>query len=171
MKALRAFLGKLAGVAVLFGFFFGVLVLLFAPLELAKKARAEHWPARQGVVTLSYVRQAGGWGRTARYDRPEICGEYLDTRARFCITHVRLGEFRWGTGTAAAEADVRHYPPGRKVDVFHDPDDPRETLLEARSPWTAMVVLCVLGAIGLLLPVALWIIGRIISRRASASPG
>ncbi len=145
--------------ALLAGLMFGLFAVIAAPVEMYRKAAAEDWPARKGVITLSYAsRKRGSKGGT--YFRPEICGDYLDTHERFCITRERFGDFRWGAGESAVRETVGRYPVGRVIDVHYDPANPKETLLEARSSWREMQVLLGVGIALLLIPVLLWLGGR-----------
>lgn len=154
-------LHKIVGVVLLAGILFGLFVAVTLPFEVFKKLDAENWPARTGVITQSYVHEQRGSG-VAPYSKVEICGNYQDTGERFCVRHVRFGGFRWGGGRAKALETVARYPVGRQVEVHYSSDDPRDTVLEARSPWTEMIVLGGLGAAFLLVPVLLWVFrGRI----------
>jgi hypothetical protein len=166
LATVRSALGTLLGIAILLGFFVGLIAVVFVPAEMRKMSRAETWPARKGVITTSYARRVPGGYRTGPSWRPEICGRYRDTAQRFCIARVRYGGIRWGGGKAAAEEVVARHPVGAEVDVFVSPADPRETVLDPHPSWTPMVVLLSLGVGFLLLPVVLWMF-----RRPVASPG
>jgi hypothetical protein len=73
----------LTGFAILAGMLFGLFVIVVAPFEMWKKAEAETWPARKGVITTSHAaHQQGGAGGRA-YWKAEICGTYKDKA--FCI--------------------------------------------------------------------------------------
>lgn len=152
--------GQLIGFLLLTGIVFGLFAVVAAPIEMFQKARAESWPARKGVVTVSYARQQrGGFGRnpSGPYWTGEICGKYLDSGEMFCIARVRYGGFRFGAGKASALATVARYPVGREIEVYYDPEDPKETVLEPRSSWREMFTLLGLGIGFLLLPVFLWL--------------
>ena len=149
---------KFLGYVILAGIVFGLFVVVVAPFKIFKKLEAEKWPSRKGVITLSYASYIRGFGSTGSpHWRSEICGTYSDNGERFCVRHVRLGGFRWGEGKASAFETVAKYPVGREVDIYCSPEDPKETLLEARSPWKEMFVLMGLGIGFLLLPVLLWV--------------
>jgi len=149
--------GKLAGAALLLGFAFGLILMVFVPLEMFRKAEAEGWSSsRKGVITLSSASRRPYNDRPGRRSvswRSEICGTYKDNGERFCVSRVRYGDFGWEAG--AREAAAR-YPVGREVDVYHSPDNPKETILEPVSPWTRMFVLLGIGIGLVLLPVVLW---------------
>jgi hypothetical protein len=153
---LKNALRKIIGIVLLAGILFGLFVVVTIPFEMSKKAQAEGWPSRKLVITQSYASdQRGSTG--ARYSKVEICGKYADTGERVCVRRVRYGGFRWGGGKAGALEAVARYPVGSEVDIYYSPDDPKETVLEARSPWTEMFVLLGLGIAFLLLPVILWV--------------
>jgi len=137
-----------------------LFVMAAIPFELYKKSQAESWPSRTGVITKSFTsRQSGSSGRSgsAPYVKAEICGAYKDNGEAFCVTRVRYGGFRFGEARRSAEETVARYPVGTTVDIHYSPDDPKETVLEASSPWTEMFVLLGLAIVFLLLPVILWL--------------
>ncbi len=150
-------LGKMAGVALLLGAAFGLILLAFVPFEMFKKAEAEGWSSsRKGVITLSSASRKTYHNAPRRHSvswRAEICGIYKDDGERFCVSRVRYSDFGW---EARAREAVAQYPVGREVDVYHSPDDPKETVLEPISPWTRTFALLGIGIGLVLLPVVLW---------------
>jgi hypothetical protein len=152
-------LGKIGGFVILVGIVFGLFIVIVAPIEMYRKAQAEHWPARSAVITKSFSDRRGGVTRST-YWKAEICGTYKDGGEFFCVDSIRYGGFRFGAGKQAAEAAVAKYPVGAEVAVYYDPDDPRETVLEARSSWKEMYVLLSLGIGFLLLPFVLWLLRK-----------
>jgi uncharacterized protein DUF3592 len=156
MDTLKTVLGKVAGVVLLAGILFGLFAIVTVPIEMSKKAEAENWPSRKAVITKSYADYRRGSGKSGGYYRTEICGRYADTEQPFCVTRIRFGGFRFGAGKASALETVAKYPAGAEVDIYYSPDNPKETVLEARSPWTEMYVMLGLGTGFLLLPVLLW---------------
>ena len=159
MQSVKAGLGKVVAVAIVLGFFFGVLSVVFVPVELHKMAEAREWPSRRGVLTLSYARRVSSAGR-APYWRPEIGGTFLDTGEKFWITRVRYGDFRFGGGKAGAEEAVAKYPAGREVDVYFAPTSPGEKILEPLAPRTTMHVTLGLGIGFLIVPVGLFLLRK-----------
>ena len=148
---------KLMGYVILAGIVFGLFVVVVAPFEMFKKMEAESWPSRKGVITLSYASYISGFGSTGSpHWKAEICGNFNDNGERFCVRHVRFGGFRFGEGKESAFETVARYPVGREVDIYYSPDNPKETVLEARSSWNEMFVLMGLGIGFLLLTVLLW---------------
>lgn len=151
--------GKILGFILLAGIAFGLFVVVTIPFEVLKKAEAEDWPARKGVVTLSYAshkRGSGGKTGGTTYYRAEVCGYYKDNGEKFCVARIRYGGFRFGEGKASVLATVARYPAGSEIDVHFSPGDPKETVLEARSSWTEMMTLFALGIAFLVLPLLLW---------------
>lgn len=154
------FFGKVIGFLLLAGILFGLFVLVTAPFEMLKKSEAESWPSRPGVVTKSYASYHRGSASKhggGPYWKAEICGTYKDTQEKFCVSRIRYGDFRFGAGQASALETVAKYPAGSEVNIHYSPEDPKETVLEARSSWTEMLVLLGLGAGFLALPLLLWI--------------
>jgi hypothetical protein len=150
---------KVLGYVLFAGLAFGLFVVAVIPYEMYRKSQAETWPSRAGVITKSFTsRQSGSAGRTgAPYVKAELCGTYKDNGEAFCVTRVRYGGFRFGEGRGSADETVARYPVGTPVDIHYSPDDPKETVLEASSPWTEMFILLGLAVAFLLLPVLLWL--------------
>ena len=158
-RSITAALEKVAAVAIVVGFLFGLLSVVCVPFELHKMAQARDWPSRRGVITLSYARRVSSPGR-APYWRTEIGGTFLDKGEKFWITRVRYGDFRFGGGKARAEEAVATYPAGREVDVYYSPASPSEKILEPFGPPTTMHITLGLGIGFLLVPVGLYMLRK-----------
>lgn len=159
MSAIKVKLGKLFGYVLLAGILFGLFTIVAVPIEMAKMAAAEKWPSRKGLITKSFADRHTST-RRAPWWRAEICGTFMDNGEKFCVRRVRYGSFRFGSGEAEAREAVAKYPAGREADIYYSPSNPKETVLEARTSWNAMVTLLGLGIGFLLLPVLLWLFRR-----------
>jgi hypothetical protein len=156
MDRIKSILAKAAGYVLLIGLLFGLFVVITVPFELTRMVSAESWPARKGIVTLSYPSRKSTTGRPA-YWRPEICGKYQENGARFCVSRVSFGTFIFGSGEAEARAISAKYPVGLEIDVYYSPDNPKETILDPHPSWSAMLTLLGIGVGFLVIPVVLWI--------------
>lgn len=157
---MRNTLGTIVGFLLLAGIAAGLVLVVTLPFEMAKKAEAESWPSRKAVVTKSYVsRHRGGAGKFPRgpYAKPEICARYTDNGEEVCAARIRYGAIRLGEGETTARDTIARYPVGREIDVYFSPGDPKQTVLEAVSPWTEMYALLGVGIVLLLLPLVLWV--------------
>ena len=148
---------KALAVLLLFGMLFGALALVFVPYDLWRMARAREWPSRKVEIVTSYALSHRS-SRGGRYWDAQICGRALDSGERLCITRVRFGSFRWGEGREAAEAAAARYPVGSIADLYYDPADPRERILEPHAPATTLIAILGVGIAFLLTPLALWLI-------------
>ena len=137
---------------------------MVTPFEMLKKAEAEAWPSRKGVITKSYASHKRG-SKNVLYYAPEICGEYKDNGEKFCISRVRYGGFLFGDRKEYAFETVAKYHVGKEVDVYFSPKNPKETVLEAHSSWREMKTLFGLGIVFLLLPLFLWLFRKKIDPR------
>ena len=95
---------KIIGFVLLAGIAFGLFVVVTIPFEMVKKAEAEGWPSRKGVITHSYVSQQRG-STGAPYSKVEICGKYKDTGERFCVG---------ASGTAAFGGEAARQAPSKR---------------------------------------------------------
>ena len=85
------------------------------------------WPTAQGVVTSSRVERketrTRGGGYNAHYDADVAYRYAVGGRSYESSTFV-FGVSHSFPDSAAAQAEVDAYPPGRPVRVFYDPRDP-----------------------------------------------
>jgi uncharacterized pyridoxamine 5'-phosphate oxidase family protein len=150
-------LGKLAGLLLLACIIFAMIVMVFAPIEMMQKADAETWPSRRGVITTSTASDARNARNIFPWWRVEICGTYRDNGEDFCITRIRFGRLEYADSRASALEKVAKYPIGREVDVYYSPQNPKLTVLVAKSSWGEMIALVAIVGFFLLLPVLLWV--------------
>ena len=134
-----------------------MIVMVFAPIEMMQKADAETWPSRRGVITTSTASDARNARNIFPSWRVEICGTYRDNGEDFCITRIRFGRLEYADSRASALEKVAKYPIGREVDVYYSPQNPKLTVLVAKSSWGEMIALVAIVGFFLLLPVLLWV--------------
>lgn len=159
---MKRVLEKIVGLLLLVGILLGLFFVATAAIESWQKAQAENWPSRKAVVTMSSTSlvRGSGIGRVggaSNYWRANVCADYVDTGKRVCVSRVRYGEFAIGRWESAAREAAARYPKGREVDVHYSPQNPNHTVLEARTPWTEMLVLLAVGVGLLLLPALLYV--------------
>lgn len=152
---LKDLFGKVVGFLLLGAAAMGLFTTVVVPYEMYRKAQAEDWPSRKGVLTVSYAARKRG-SKGEQYWTPVICGTYRESGEKVCVHRVRFGGFRFGEGRSEAHEAATKYPVGREVDVYYSPDDPKDIVLEARSSWKEMSILFGLGMFFLLIPVFLW---------------
>jgi hypothetical protein len=153
---LKNILEKIFGFVLLGCILFALFILVTAPFKIYQKAVAESWPSRKAIVTKSFAssnrdrKQGVTW-------RQVLCGTYKDNSESFCVGRFRYGGFRFGTGKRSAVEAAAKYAAGQEVDIYYSPDNPRKTVLEARSPWTEIYILVGLAGFFLLIPVFIWL--------------
>ncbi len=69
----------------------------------------------------------------------------------------RYGGFRFGTGERSAVEAAAKYSAGQEVDIYYSPDNPKKTVLEARSSWDEIYILVGLAISFLMIPVFIWL--------------
>lgn len=134
----------------------GVVVLYLAShtiTDLASALQSTSWSTAPGRVTLSEVTKlkstdaksrttAVTWHATIEY-RYTVGGQAYDG------DQIWFGQYKSSNDDVAREA-VQAYPEGRKITVYHDPDEPHSAVLQSGvfpSTW-------VLPGFGLLFAVA-----------------
>ena len=137
-----------------------MFVVVTAPIEMYEKAQAESWPSRKGLIKTSYANQGFGFsiGRNGRpYWKAKICGTYKDNGEKFCISRVRLGLHVGDQTRSGVLETAARYPVGSEVDVFYNPENPKDTTLESHSSWHEMFTILGIGIVFSMLPVFLWV--------------
>ncbi len=151
---------KILAVAILFGFFAGWITVFGCLAELHGLNAAQSWEKRRGVITHSYARHVRGAGR-GRYWDVQIAGTYVGTDQTFQAARTGYG-FEMSVNTRAhADRLTARYPVGLELDVFQDPDHPRNAILvrdNSRAPtYYALGVGLFFGV----LPFLLYVFGRL----------
>jgi hypothetical protein len=120
-------------------------------------AASEAWPSVTGEITLSdvthSVRQSSSGGNKWRYI-PRLEYRYEIDGAEFTNDNIQFVSVSWEfKDRFKAERVTKPYPVGRKIDVFYDPEDPEESVLQKGSvggaPWGYIIgsVMLVLGVV------------------------
>jgi hypothetical protein len=160
LAKLRIALEALLGWTLVAGFLVGLLLVVAVPFELWRLSDARDWPSRPGVITHASIQRHRGTHKNPGYWSAEINGRYRDADQRFWISRVRYGDIRiWRRKKDCQEA-VARYPIGTEVDVFFDPENPRETILEPLAPARDLEIALVLGAGFVLTPFLLYTFRR-----------
>lgn len=112
-------------------------VFLFLGLRVNRRAAASrHWRSTNGVILASYVDRrsslsSGGGRNTAFY--PVVLYQYTVDGQSFRGSQRAFGsEIGYGW-TRPAQNAVDRYPVGATVDVFYNPVNPSDAVLERRS--------------------------------------
>lgn len=153
---MKSILRKIFGFVLLGGIIFGLFTLVTAPFEIYQKAVAESWPSRKAIVTKSFASSNRGRKEGVTW-RPVLCGTYMDNGEEFCVGRFRYGGFRFGSGERSAVEAAAKYSAGQEVDIYYSPDNPKKTVLEARSSWDEIFILAGLAIFFLLIPVFIWL--------------
>lgn len=155
MNRLRDIFGKIIGISLLFGFFAGLIAVVFVPVEMSKMAEARTWPSRPGIITQSSASEVFS-KRSGSHWTYVIRGTFNDTGEPFVITKVRYGDFSLGKGKFKSQETVARYPRGSTVQVFYSPAHPRSMILEPFASWDEMFLILGIGVGLVLLPVVLY---------------
>lgn len=137
------------------------VILAVIILRSRGKARASrNWSRTTGRVIVSKVerrqsRTSSGGYNTAYY--PVVEYEYTVNGQRYQTTRVRFGtQVGWGRPERAQNA-VDQHPAGSMVQVFYDPADPAEAVLEQASSSASQWLGCIIiGIIAIVVMVAIF---------------
>ena len=109
------------------------LVFLIIVLRAGAKVRAsKNWPTTPGRVLNSYIeprRSRSGRGTSTAY-YAVVFYEYMVNGQRLQSNRIRFGSDLGYGWTSPAQKTVDQYPPGAMVEVFFNPADPSEAVLQ-----------------------------------------
>jgi hypothetical protein len=129
--------------------FFAILGLagcLFGLHWMKKQADSKNWPSASGTITFSGWRESqdqDGHIRTTSY--PDIRYEYVVSERTYKNDQVGFWNIplnRGGSGGIARDI-VRKYNKGDSVEVFYNPNDPKDSVLDRElvSIWVLSIPL------------------------------
>lgn len=123
--------------------FFGVmaaLALLFGRAISHAASRAADWPSTWGVIEASGVEnfQTIENGRAKTLKRANVVYSYQVKGNTYRSDRIAIFRFKAASNLAALVGGVaKKYPPGKPVEVFYDPGNPAEAVLDRRASGTA----------------------------------
>jgi hypothetical protein len=112
----------------------GVILYMLVSHVMAVADAHSRFQTTQGTVVTSTVhveRKASKHGRsrsTVYYYRPDITFRYSVDSKEYVSSRYGLSEFST-SDRPVAQAAVDRFPPGKGVEVYFDPDDPKEGVL------------------------------------------
>ena len=114
----------------------GFCLILFLGWPVLQKAKASaEWPSTEGTVTDSEViRSQDDDG--VQY-KPEVLYSYQVEEEDYQQSNIRY-DGNWSTNSPTyANKTVKKYPVGKAVDVYYDPEDAFEAVLEPGTSWAS----------------------------------
>ena len=134
----------------------GVIAVIYGGVNLRKAMRSKGWPGAKGRILSSEVR-AVQWSRGIEY-RPQIHYVYFVDNDSYTSSRISFSDFDYANNTRqdVAQKVVSRYPVGAAVDVYYDPGDPGNSVLE-NGVKMAVFVPIILGIVFSLVGVALGI--------------
>ena len=131
---------------------FGAGVAIWGVILRGRGEETLQWPTVRGKVYASrVVEERSRDADNETMYRPEIRYEYVVDGKEFAAKRLGL-EDTPASWRSYADGIVARFPIGREVEIFYNPDDPSEALLEPRDAvkWGAMAVVggIVIGAGG-----------------------
>jgi hypothetical protein len=142
------------GVLLLGALFFPICAAALAKaiFELASARLSARWPVVDGRVADSVVKAEEhsrrgwiGWDTYYMY-LPAVAYEYEAAGRRYKNDLIAFGLKSFDT-REEAEALLRHYPNGARVQVHYDPDDPQSSVLQMAGGWALHAIMAALFAL------------------------
>jgi hypothetical protein len=154
MDSLMNSIGSIMSVVVIVPFVVVGLFLLAIILRSQRRASAsQNWPMTMGTVIASFVeprRSSNGRGGTSTSYYPVVVYEYSAEGQRYQSRRIAFG-LEVGGMSRMAEARIARYPVGSPVNVYYNPANPGEAVLEQRSPsnpWLILIVVVIVASVG-----------------------
>lgn len=124
--------------------------MLFLGLRGMRAARASHgWPSEPGTVISSELITSGG--RKSRWYHAQVTYTFVVNGQSYTGDKVVFGDPR-SSSMAKQQRAVDRYTPGAHVEVFYNPQQPQEAVLE-RKTGGGSVSRVVMGALLLIMAV------------------
>lgn len=135
----------------------GVLVISMVR-SMARAGASRRWPAVNGVIASSAVsshRSLDSTGMHTTIYEPVVVFAFTVAGRDEQSSNVSFSAVAGTSSSSDAEAVVARYTPGAAVQVFYNPTDPSEAVLEHATGGMNVAMLTVLGGLELLLVVLL----------------
>jgi len=129
---------------------FGILFIVMGLREGRKRIASRQWPATVGAVVRSEVTEhTGGDVGDAPTYTAEVEYTYVVNGVQHTADRIAFGydSFQWREGQAARKQ--RSYPVGARVNVYYNPLNPSDAVLERGS--SRYVVAMVAAGVGLVI--------------------
>ena len=150
---------KALGIIILCGFFLGLFFLVTASIELYHMELTKNWSARKGVITYSRAEVVYSQRRGEIW-KPDIRGVFQDNGEKFFITRIRYGDFPFGSRKQLAQQAAANYPIGKIVEVYYEPDNQRNHILEPFASRQSMLIVLAIGVGLISIPLLLYLFRR-----------
>jgi hypothetical protein len=158
-------------IGLIIGFIFGLLGVIFLVIGLVNRKKAQTakgWPTTQGTIVSTEIREHSDIdtedGSTTINYEPVVQYSYNVMGVSYTGTKIGYGANRFDRGTAQKKLD--RYQAGTMVTVHHNPDDPRNAVLEVEASGSklflvlgiiflvlGMIIVCFAGIFAMLAPV------------------
>lgn len=94
---------------------------------MVQSIRCESWPSTEGVILTSQMKSHSGDEGGTTYSA-SICYDYKVSDVHYTSTRWAIGAM--SSSSSYAQEILSRYPAGKKVTVYHSPDEPKEAVLE-----------------------------------------
>lgn len=130
------------------------IVILVIGIAIERRARiSRRWPSVKGVVVSSKILKERSSGSNSspghrvtegNQYKPEVTFEYSVFGVKYVSNKVSFADYSTNA-TAHATRVTERYPEGKAVDVYYNPDNPEDAVLERRGG--CAVLLLILGGL------------------------
>jgi hypothetical protein len=105
-----------------------------------KVQKSMSWPSTQGEILQSEViqKESGGYSATSTVYKAKILYRYQVQHRKYKSDKLSIGQSVNTGSKDRAETTVRQYPVGATVDVYYNPENPKDVCLERKEEMIIM---------------------------------
>lgn len=144
----------------------GLFTLVFSIRSNQKASQSTDWPSVVGVITHTYIEEDESFdsdGDTTTTYSPVINYEYIVDDQVYTGDRIYYGlTMKYNRHQEAAKA-LQAYPTNSEVEIYYNPADPSEAVLDRQAEGTTLGIM--IGG-GLVLLSAVSLVGLIVKRRS-----
>src|ERR1043165_3544251 len=125
---------------------FAVIAIFFfvgAMRSRRQVSESQNWPTTNGKVIFSTVEtsHSHNHGHTTTAYYPKVTYEYTINGQRYQSTHMNFGSAIGTSNYNSVLQKAATYPINRVVQVYYNPDDPSQAVLEKDAPSSRLFIL------------------------------
>ncbi len=127
----------------------GIVFCVFGYTSYQKGMASEKWPMAKGTVIQSEIKKSkrttgtGSSKRTEIRHIPKVEYTYNVDGQPYRSSRITFG----AVNALNASATVNRYPKGKSIEVFYDPKNPDEAVLQPGADSTSSIVFLAIGAV------------------------
>ena len=137
----------------------GAVILFFGVRQMQRANASQTWPSVPGVVTVAELgKQISNNGNDSTSYRADISYDYVVDDTSYINSAIQFGQVS-SSDPSVARAVLKRYEVGKRVDVYYNPANPAQAVLEPGmrgSTWFLPIFGAIFLLAGLLFTYLVW---------------